>query len=282
MAGALRQALERTARLQRGAARSPAPAGPTPACTPGARWSTSTCPAIPYDGVGLARALNRPAGPRGGRAPGRGGRARSSTPAARPPAARYRYLVWNAPGARPAAGRASPGTCATRSTSAPCGRPPTSSSGTPRLPLVLPPAGGDRRRRAAGAPGDRRPAGPSTEGPRRRRRRRRRGRPACCASRSRPPPSATRWSAPWWASLVEVGRGKENAAGLMERLRAVSRHRMPDPAPAHGLCLVSVAYAGRADRGPAAGIGPAVGPAACPPLPGALSWYVGSRDPRDR
>ena len=43
-------------------------------------------------------------------------------------------------------------------------------------------------------------------------------------------------------SLVEVGRGKENAAGLMERLRAVSRHQMPDPAPAHGLCLVSVAY----------------------------------------
>jgi tRNA pseudouridine38-40 synthase len=43
-------------------------------------------------------------------------------------------------------------------------------------------------------------------------------------------------------SLVEVGRGKENAAGLMERLRAVNRHRMPDPAPAHGLCLVSVTY----------------------------------------
>ena len=43
-------------------------------------------------------------------------------------------------------------------------------------------------------------------------------------------------------SLVEVGRGKETAAGLMERLRAVTRHRMPDPAPAHGLCLVSVTY----------------------------------------
>jgi tRNA pseudouridine38-40 synthase len=43
-------------------------------------------------------------------------------------------------------------------------------------------------------------------------------------------------------SLVEVGRGKENAAGLMERLRAVTRHRMPDPAPAHGLCLISVTY----------------------------------------
>jgi tRNA pseudouridine38-40 synthase len=48
-------------------------------------------------------------------------------------------------------------------------------------------------------------------------------------------------------SLVEVGRGRENAAGLMERLRAVSRHRMPDPAPAHGLCLVSVDYGPGAD-----------------------------------
>jgi tRNA pseudouridine38-40 synthase len=52
-------------------------------------------------------------------------------------------------------------------------------------------------------------------------------------------------------SLVEVGRGKENTAGLMERLRAVSRHRMPDPAPAHGLCLVSVTY-GPSGAGPAA------------------------------
>jgi tRNA pseudouridine38-40 synthase len=52
-------------------------------------------------------------------------------------------------------------------------------------------------------------------------------------------------------SLVEVGRGKENAAGLMERLRAVTRHRMPDPAPALGLCLVSVTY-GPGAPGPAA------------------------------
>ncbi|HEY1831248.1 MAG TPA: hypothetical protein VGG38_13505, partial [Acidimicrobiales bacterium] len=43
-------------------------------------------------------------------------------------------------------------------------------------------------------------------------------------------------------SLVEVGRGRENAAGLMRRLRAASRHAMPDPAPPEGLCLVSVAY----------------------------------------
>jgi tRNA pseudouridine38-40 synthase len=44
------------------------------------------------------------------------------------------------------------------------------------------------------------------------------------------------------ASLVEVGRGNETAAGLMERLRAASRHTMPDPAPPGGLCLVSVTY----------------------------------------
>ncbi len=45
-------------------------------------------------------------------------------------------------------------------------------------------------------------------------------------------------------SLVEVGRGNQNAAGLLERLRALTRHAMPDPAPATGLCLVSVDYAG--------------------------------------
>jgi tRNA pseudouridine38-40 synthase len=43
-------------------------------------------------------------------------------------------------------------------------------------------------------------------------------------------------------ALVEVGRGRQNAAGLMESLRAKSRHQMPDPAPAWGLCLVSVSY----------------------------------------
>ncbi|HVB90629.1 MAG TPA: tRNA pseudouridine(38-40) synthase TruA [Acidimicrobiales bacterium] len=43
-------------------------------------------------------------------------------------------------------------------------------------------------------------------------------------------------------SLAEVGRGKGNAATLMERLRATSRHQAADPAPAHGLCLVRVSY----------------------------------------
>jgi tRNA pseudouridine38-40 synthase len=43
-------------------------------------------------------------------------------------------------------------------------------------------------------------------------------------------------------SLVEVGRGRGNAATLLDRLRAASRHRAADPAPAQGLCLVSVRY----------------------------------------
>ena len=44
------------------------------------------------------------------------------------------------------------------------------------------------------------------------------------------------------ASLVRVGRGNLNAAGLMERLRIPARRGMADPAPAAGLCLVSVTY----------------------------------------
>ena len=44
------------------------------------------------------------------------------------------------------------------------------------------------------------------------------------------------------ASLVEVGRGRQNAAGLLERMREVSRQSMPEPAPPEGLCLVAVDY----------------------------------------
>jgi len=47
------------------------------------------------------------------------------------------------------------------------------------------------------------------------------------------------------AALVDVGRGKGNAAALLERLRAASRQSMPEPAPAAGLCLVSVDYSGK-------------------------------------
>jgi tRNA pseudouridine38-40 synthase len=43
-------------------------------------------------------------------------------------------------------------------------------------------------------------------------------------------------------SLVEVGRGNGNGATLLARLRMNDRHRAPDPAPALGLCLLAVAY----------------------------------------
>ncbi len=46
------------------------------------------------------------------------------------------------------------------------------------------------------------------------------------------------------AALVDVGRRRQNAAGLMAALRAASRQGLPEPAPAQGLCLVSVQYGG--------------------------------------
>jgi len=42
--------------------------------------------------------------------------------------------------------------------------------------------------------------------------------------------------------LVAVGRGRGNAATLVERLRAGTRAGAPSPAPPHGLCLESVSY----------------------------------------
>ena len=66
-------------------------------------------------------------------------------------------------------------------------------------------------------------------------------------------------------SLVEVGRGRGNAATLLERLRAATRHRAADPAPAQGLCLVSVRLAETGRRRPA---GPRLARAAPGPYPG--------------
>jgi tRNA pseudouridine38-40 synthase len=45
-------------------------------------------------------------------------------------------------------------------------------------------------------------------------------------------------------TLVAVGRGKENTATVVARLRSASRTGAPSPAPAHGLCLESVRYSG--------------------------------------
>ncbi len=44
------------------------------------------------------------------------------------------------------------------------------------------------------------------------------------------------------AALVEVGEGRDNAAGLVERLRSATRQGAARPAPPHGLCLVGVRY----------------------------------------
>ncbi len=45
-------------------------------------------------------------------------------------------------------------------------------------------------------------------------------------------------------ALVAVGRGRGNAATMVERLRAGTRAGAASPAPAHGLCLESVSYPG--------------------------------------
>jgi tRNA pseudouridine38-40 synthase len=44
------------------------------------------------------------------------------------------------------------------------------------------------------------------------------------------------------AVLVDAGRGKATAATVMELLASASRAGSPQPAPAHGLCLVEVRY----------------------------------------
>ncbi len=44
------------------------------------------------------------------------------------------------------------------------------------------------------------------------------------------------------AVLVDAGRGRASAATVMALLASASRAGTPQPAPAHGLCLVSVAY----------------------------------------
>jgi tRNA pseudouridine38-40 synthase len=43
-------------------------------------------------------------------------------------------------------------------------------------------------------------------------------------------------------ALVAVGRGRDNPAGLVARLRSGRREGAPRPAPAHGLCLEAVSY----------------------------------------
>ena len=166
MAGALRQALERTARLSE-----------PPLLTCAGRTDAGVHARGQVVHVDLpAHRLRRrgprprpqpPAGPRGRGAPGRGGRRRTSTPGARPPAGPT--ATWC--GTRPSPTRcspASPGTCATRSTWSPCARRPTCCSARHDFRSFCRRPPGHRRRRADRAPGDPRPLARRRAGPRRR------------------------------------------------------------------------------------------------------------------
>jgi tRNA pseudouridine38-40 synthase len=243
VAGALRQAIERTARLSE-----------PPVITCAGRTDAGVhargqvvhvdLPAVPFDGAGLARALNRQLAPevvvRRAEAVAPDFDARRSATARS-----YRYLVWNAPtpdpllaalawhvrdpldlGSMRTASDALLGTHDFRSF---CRRPVGSDAARPLVRRVTTARWavdrGPEALDAAAADGEARLLRFEITAA------------SFCHQMVRS----------LVGSLVEVGRGRENAAGLVERLRAVSRHRMPDPAPAHGLCLVSVAY------GPGAG-----------------------------
>jgi tRNA pseudouridine38-40 synthase len=245
VAGALRQALERTARLSE-----------PPALTCAGRTDAGVhargqvvhvdLPPITYDGPRLARALNRQLAPavvvRRAEEVGDDFDARRSATART-----YRYLVWNAPEPDPLLARiawhvrdpldlvamrtASDVLLGRHDFRSFCRRRPGTDAGEPVLRTVL------RARWRV----DDGPEAADAEGA------------AGCAGDERPAARLLRFeiSAGSFchqmvrslvASLVQVGRGKETSAGLLERLRAASRHMMPDPAPAEGLCLVSVDY----------------------------------------
>jgi len=256
VAGALRQALERTARLDE-----------APPITCAGRTDAGVhargqvvhvdLPAIPYDGPGLARALNRQLAPevvvRAAEPVGPEFDARRSATGRA-----YRYLVWNAPEPDPLLApiawhvraaldlgsmrTASDVLLGTHDFRSFCRRRPGTDAAEPIVRRVTRARWsvdeGPEARDARGGAGEGRllrfdiAAG------------------SFCHQMVRS----------LVASLVEVGRGRENTAGLMERLRATTRHRMADPAPALGLCLISVDYEGDeagAEAGPAAGTGPA-------------------------
>jgi tRNA pseudouridine38-40 synthase len=232
--GVLRAALERTARL-----------GEPPVVTCAGRTDAGVhargqvvhvdLPPIPYDGEGLARALNRQLAPevvvRGAEAVGSDFDARRSATGRA-----YRYLVWNASAPDPLLSSVSwhvrdPLDLGSMRTASDvllgshdfrsfCRRPPGSDAAEPMVRRVT---------RAGWSVGDDRESEDAGEG---RLLRFDIAANAFCHQMVRS----------LVASLVEVGRGRGHAAGLLERLRAVSREGLPEPAPAHGLCLVSVAY----------------------------------------
>lgn len=246
VAGALRHALERTARL------AEAPmitcAGRTDAGVHARGQVVHVdLPPIPYDGAGLARAINRQLAPqvvvRRAEEVGADFDARRS---ARGRA--YRYLVWNAPEADPllapiawhvsdpldlvAMRTASDVLLGSHDFRSFCRRPPGTDASQPIVRRVT-----SARWSVDTGPEatDAVELAPS-------------GSVSAAARLLRFDIAATSFCHQMVrslvASLVDVGRGRQNAAGLLDRLRAASRQSMPEPAPAEGLCLVSVDYGG--------------------------------------
>jgi len=259
VAGALRQALERTARL---------PAAPALTCAGrtdagvharGQVVHVDLPAALPYDGPGLARALNRQLAPevvvRRAEEVGTGFDARRSATGRS-----YRYLVWNAPEPDPLLSRiawhvrdpldlvsmrtASDVLLGSHDFRSFCRRRPGTDGTEPIVRRVTQARWRvDEEPEAADAAGPGfGPVGPDGSD----------GSDGSAGSTQgrllRFDISANSFCHQMVrslvASLVEVGRGRENAAGLMGHLRAATRHAMPDPAPSEGLCLVSVAYDG--------------------------------------
>jgi len=238
VAGALRQALERTGRLS----------GP-PLITCAGRTDAGVhargqvvhvdLPPIPHDGPGLARALNRQLSPevvvRRAEEVGDDFDARRSATGRT-----YRYLIWNAPEADPLLAPVSwhvrdPLDLRSMKTAADvllgshdfrsfCRRPPGTDPSDPIVRRVTRvrwsvDAGPEATDAADGAAEARLLRFEITAS-------------SFCHQMVRS----------LVASLAEVGRGKGNAARLLERMRANSRESMAEPAPAHGLCLLAVDY----------------------------------------
>jgi tRNA pseudouridine38-40 synthase len=237
VAGALRAALSRTARLTE-----------PPVLTCAGRTDAGVhargqvvhvdLPPVPFDGLGLARALNRQVAP--------SIVVLSATPVSdefdarrSATARRYRYLVWNAPSTDPllhpttwhvrdpldlrAMSAAADVLLGTHDFRAFCRRKPGTSPDEPIVRRVT------QARWSLDGGGEVADAAAHGEG---RLLRFEIEANSFCHQMVR---SVV-------GSLVEVGRGRGNAATLLERLRSVTRHRAADPAPAQGLCLVSVRY----------------------------------------
>jgi len=245
VAGALRQALQRTARLRE-----------APLVTCAGRTDAGVhargqvvhvdLPAIRYDGPGLARALNRQLAPevvvRRAEEVGPDFDARRSATGRT-----YRYLIWNAPEADPLLARiawhvrepldlgsmrtASDVLLGSHDFRSFCRRPPDASASEPMVRRVTAArwsvdTGPEATDASAGGAGESRLLRFEIAAS------------SFCHQMVRS----------LVASLVQVGRGKQTAAGLNARLWAASRRSMPAPAPAEGLCLVSVDYGEEACR----------------------------------